>query len=399
MKDKLKEVLNKFSIPALLLIISCNANMNTNEKNKSLNEQKLQNISEVIKNSLQIESDFQKELDSNTNQNTPPILEIEKIEPEKQESSLKSESESLIPPELLKEENITKSEEEIAKIQEKLLLIGASLDEPAEGELDSNMQKFLNPATIEFKISSTSDEKATLNPIEKEINANYKEEIFDQKEENNTLKATEKNTPQNQFQNQNTHLGKDENFITKEYAEKVRKSLDEALNAIKSLEKSQDLLDFEIEIENLATANSSIANIINTENMEKIKNRLLKELEKSELIFEDTKDPLGTSSIKQIIDTANKWQEKENLSQINWDLGSRFHPNLKLYNESVAWEYKVLAEKFTKVKNEYKNTKEQLEQLKIQSQLTTNNISKIIDATIEFTNQVRNLILLVENNH
>lgn len=47
---------------APLLIISCNANMNTNDKNKALNEYKLQNISEVIKNSLQIESDFKKNL-------------------------------------------------------------------------------------------------------------------------------------------------------------------------------------------------------------------------------------------------------------------------------------------------------------------------------------------------
>lgn len=54
-----------------------------------------------------------------------------------------------------------------------------------------------------------------------------------------------------------------------------------------------------------------------------------------------------------------------------------------------------MAEKFTKVKNEYKNTKEQL---KVQSKLTANNLNKIIDATKEFANQVRNLILLVENN-
>ncbi len=123
---------------------------------------------------------------------------------------------------------------------------------------------------------------------------------------------------------------------------------------------------------------------------------MLEKLKKSELIFEETKDPLGTSTIKQVLDAANKWQEQENSSQINWDLGSKFHPNPKLYNKSVAQEYKVLAEKFTKVKNEYKNTKDQLE---VHSKLTTSNISKIIDATKEFTSQVRNLISLVENAH
>ncbi|WKC88615.2 hypothetical protein QIA20_00490 (plasmid) [Borreliella japonica] len=59
--------------------------------------------------------------------------------------------------------------------------------------------------------------------------------------------------------------------------------------------------------------------------------------------------------------------------------------------------YKVLAEKFRKVKNEYKTTKEQL---KVQSKLTTNHISKIIAATKEFANQVESLILLlVESNN
>nr|WP_301409896.1 hypothetical protein [Borreliella japonica]WKC88615.1 hypothetical protein QIA20_00490 [Borreliella japonica] len=78
-------------------------------------------------------------------------------------------------------------------------------------------------------------------------------------------------------------------------------------------------------------------------------------------------------------------------------MGSKFHPNPKLYNKSVAKVYKVLAEKFRKVKNEYKTTKEQL---KVQSKLTTNHISKIIAATKEFANQVESLILLlVESNN
>lgn len=401
MKGKLRKVLNKFSILALLLNISCNANMNTNDKNKALNEYNLKNISEVIKNSLQIESDFKKELEANTNQSTPPILEIEKIEPEKQEFSLKSESESLIPLEILEEANVIKSEEEIAKIQEKLLLIGAS-DEIIAQELDPNIKKSLNPTTIEFKILSNADEKTILDPTEEKINTNEKDKIFDQKKENSTLSGTEKTPIQNQFQKHGASLGKDGNFIIKEYAEQVRESLDKALNAIKSLEKSKDLLN--LDAENLLKdpknsknkTNSSISNNIDTKNIEKTKNKFLEELEKSELSFEDTKDPLGISTIKEVIDAANKWKEKENSSQINWNLGSKFHPNPKLYNESVAREYEVLAEKFTKVKNEYKNTKEQL---KVQPKLTANNLSKIIDATKEFANQVRNLILLVENNH
>lgn len=401
MKGKLIKVSNKFSILALLLIISCNANMNTNDKNKVLNEHNLKNISEVIKNSLQIESDFKKEPEANKNQSTPPILEIEKIEPGKQEFSLKSESESSIPLEILEGANEVKSEEEIAKIQEKLLLIGAS-DERIAQELDPNIQKSLNPNTIEFKILSTADEKTILDPTEEEINTNGKDKIFDQKKENSTLSETVKTPIQNQFQKHGASLGKDGNFITKEYAEQVRESLDKALNAIKSLEKSKDLLNLDAE-ENLLKdpgnsqnkTNSSILNNINAENIEKAKNIFLEELEKSELSFENTKDPLGISTIKEVIDAANKWKEKENSSQINWDLGSKFHPNPKLYNESVAREYKVLAEKFTKVKNEYKNTKEQL---KVQSKLTANNLNKIIDATKEFANQVRNLILLVENN-
>lgn len=401
MKGKLIKVSNKFSILALLLIISCNANMNTNDKNKVLNEHNLKNISEVIKNSLQIESDFKKEPEANKNQSTPPILEIEKIEPGKQEFSLKSESESSIPLEILERANEVKSEEEIAKIQEKLLLIGAS-DERIAQELDPNIQKSLNPNTIEFKILSTADEKTILDPTEEEINTNGKDKIFDQKKENNTLSETVKTPIQNQFQKHGASLGKDGNFITKEYAEQVRESLDKTLNAIKSLEKSKDLLNLDAE-ENLLKdpgnsqnkTNSSISNNINAENIEKAKNIFLKELEKSELSFENTKDPLGISTIKEVIDAANKWKEKENSSQINWDLGSKFHPNPKLYNESVAREYKVLAEKFTKVKNEYKNTKEQL---KVQPKLTANNLNKIIDATKEFANQVRNLILLVENN-
>ncbi|WNZ67228.1 hypothetical protein PT136_05125 (plasmid) [Borreliella garinii] len=401
MKGKLIKVSNKFSILALLLIISCNANMNTNDKNKVLNEHNLKNISEVIKNSLQIESDLKKEPEANKNQSTPPILEIEKIEPGKQEFSLKSESESSIPLEILEGANVVKSEEEIAKIQEKLLLIGAS-DERIAQELDPNIQKSLNPTTIEFKILSTADEKTILDPTEEEINTNGKDKIFDQKKENSTLSETTKTPIQNQFQKHGISLSKDGNFITKEYVEQVRESLDKALNAIKSLEKSKDLFNLDAE-ENLLKdlgnsqnkTNSSISNNINAENIEKTKNIFLEELEKSELSFENTKDPLGISTIKEVIDAANKWKEKENSSQINWDLGSKFHPNPKLYNESVAREYKVLAEKFTKVKNEYKNTKEQL---KVQSKLTANNLNKIIDATKEFANQVRNLILLVENN-
>lgn len=397
MKDKLIKILNKFLMLAPLLIISCNANMNTNDKNKALNEYKLQNISEVIKNSLQIESDFKKELEANINKSTPPILEIEKIELGKQEFLLKSESNSeiLIP---LEDTNIAKSEEEIAKIQEKLLLIGAP-DEIAEQELDPN-KKPLHLTTIEFKISSNAEEQEILNPIEEETNINIKDKIFDQKEENSTLNESTKTSTQIQFQKQSTYLSEDGNFITKEYAEQVRESLDKTLNAIKNLETSKDL-EIENEIENLSkeqssanTSNNTSANNINTENIEKTKNKLLEKLKKSELIFEETKDPLGTSTIKQVLDAANKWQEQENSSQINWDLGSKFHPNPKLYNKSVAQEYKVLAEKFTKVKNEYKNTKDQLE---VHSKLTTSNISKIIDATKEFTSQVRNLISLVEN--
>ncbi len=295
---------------------------------------------------------------------------------------------------------MVKSEEEIAKIQEKLLLIGAS-DERIAQELDPNIQKSLNPTTIEFKILSTADEKTILDPTEEEINTNGKDKIFDQKKENSTLSETTKTPIQNQFQKHGISLSKDGNFITKEYVEQVRESLDKALNAIKSLEKSKDLLNLDAEnlLKNLGNSqnktNSSISNNINAENIEKAKNIFLEELEKSELSFENTKDPLGTSTIKEVIDAANKWKAKENSSQINWDLGSKFHPNPKLYNESVAREYKVLAEKFTKVKNEYKNTKEQL---KVQSKLTANNLNKIIDATKEFANQVRNLILLVENN-
>lgn len=399
MKDKLIKILNKFLMLAPLLIISCNANMNTNDKNKALNEYKLQNISEVIKNSLQIESDFKKELEANINKSTPPILEIEKIELGKQEFPLKSESNSeiLIP---LEDTNIAKSEEEIAKIQEKLLLIGAP-DEIAEQELDPN-KKPLHLTTIEFKISSNAEEQEILNPIEEETNINIKDKIFDQKEENSTLNESTKTSTQIQFQKQSTYLSEDGNFITKEYAEQVRESLDKTLNAIKNLETSKDL-EIENEIENLSkeqssanTSNNTSANNINTENIEKTKNKLLEKLKKSELIFEETKDPLGTSTIKQVLDAANKWQEQENSSQINWDLGSKFHPNPKLYNKSVAQVYKVLAEKFTKVKNEYKNTKDQLE---VHSKLTTSNISKIIDATKEFTSQVRNLISLVENAH
>lgn len=75
---------------------------------------------------------------------------------------------------------MVKSEEEIAKIQEKLLLIGAS-DERIAQELDPNIQKSLNPTTIEFKILSTADEKTILDPTEEEINTNGKDKIFDQK--------------------------------------------------------------------------------------------------------------------------------------------------------------------------------------------------------------------------
>ncbi len=277
MKGKLIKVSNKFSILALLLIISCNANMNTNDKNKVLNEHNLKNISEVIKNSLQIESDLKKEPEANKNQSTPPILEIEKIEPGKQEFSLKSESESSIPLEILEGANVVKSEEEIAKIQEKLLLIGAS-DEIIAQELDPNIQKSLNPTTIEFKILSTADEKTIIDLTEEEINTNEKDKIFDQKKENSTLSETAKISIQNQFQKHGISLSKDGNFITKEYVEQVRESLDKALNAIKSLEKSKDLLNLDAE-ENLLKdlgnsqnkTNSSISNNINAENIEKTK--------------------------------------------------------------------------------------------------------------------------------
>ncbi|WP_210360246.1 hypothetical protein [Borreliella garinii] len=400
MKSKLRKISNKFLILAsLLLIISCNANMNANDKNKALNENKLTNISEIIKNNLQVELDFKKELETNVNKNTPPILEIEKIEPEKQEFLLKSESAggSLMPLETPEEINMAKSEEEIAKIQEKLLLIGAS-DEITEQELGPNMQKSLNPTTIEFKISRTPDGQTILNPIEKEKLTNTEDKIFDQKEENSTLNENTKT--QNQFQKQETYLSKDGNFITKEYAEQVRKSLDKALNAIKNLEKSKEF-EFEIEIENLSkdlenSANTADSLTTNNNNIEKTKTKLLEDLEQSELIFEDIKDPLGTSTIKHVIDAANNWKEKENSSQINWDFGSKFHPKPKLYNKPVAQVYKALAEKFTEVKNEYKNTKEQL---KVQSKLITVNIRKIIAASKEFATQIRNLILLVEDNN
>ncbi|WP_210753255.1 hypothetical protein [Borreliella valaisiana] len=400
MKSKLRKISNKFLILAsLLLIISCNANMNANDKNKALNENKLTNISEIIKNNLQVELDFKKELETNVNKNTPPILEIEKIEPEKQEFLLKSESAggSLMPLETPEEINMAKSEEEIAKIQEKLLLIGAS-DEITEQELGPNMQKSLNPTTIEFKISRTPDGQTILNPIEKEKLTNTEDKIFDQKEENSTLNENTKT--QNQFQKQETYLSKDGNFITKEYAEQVRKSLDKALNAIKNLEKSKEF-EFEIEIENLSkdlenSANTADSLTTNNNNIEKTKTKLLEDLEQSELIFEDIKDPLGTSTIKHVIDAANNWKEKENSSQINWDFGSKFHPKPKLYNKPVAQVYKALAEKFAEVKNEYKNTKEQL---KVQSKLITVNIRKIIAASKEFATQVRNLILLVEDNN
>nr|WP_301349856.1 hypothetical protein [Borreliella bissettiae]WKD00357.1 hypothetical protein QIA02_04760 [Borreliella bissettiae] len=391
LKGKLKNALKISIFAPLLLVISCNANMATNDKNKALNEYKLQNISEIIKNSLRLESDsgLKKDPESQINQETPPILEIEKIEPGKQEISLKPEfeNEGLVPPEGPEEIHIAKSEEEIAKIQEKLLLIGAS-DEITEQELSENMQKSLNPTTIEFKISKTTINEVILTPIEEEEINNEKDKIFDQKEENDTLENSTLSkgaTPptqnlQNQFQKHSTHLNSNGNLITKEYANQVRDSLDKALNAIKNLETSKEFKELE----------SSITNIETT------KNRLLEELKKSELVFEETKDPLGTSTIKRVIDAAKKWGEKENTSQIDWDLGFKFHPNPKLYNKLLAQEYKVLAEKFTKVKNEYQNTKEQL---KADSKLTTNSISKIIDATEEFANQVRNLILLAENNH
>ncbi|WKC88616.1 hypothetical protein QIA20_00495 (plasmid) [Borreliella japonica] len=292
MKDKLRKASN-LVFALLLLIISCNTSMDTNDKNKALNESKLKSISEVIKNSLQIESGFKKEVKTNTNQNTPPILEIEKIEPGKQEFSLKSESESLIPPpETLEEINAVKSEEEIAKIQEKLLLIGAS-DEIAEHELDPNMQKSLNPTTVEFKISSTTDEQTMLNIIEEEININNKDKIFDQKEENNTLKDTTKNPTQNQFQ-KHEYLSRNSNFISKEYAEQVRESLEKALNAIKNLEKSRIL-----ENENLPKDQKNLPNTTNssTENNENdidagnTKNKLLEELKKVSLFSKTLKIP------------------------------------------------------------------------------------------------------------
>ncbi|MCD2332421.1 hypothetical protein [Borreliella americana] len=378
MKSKLRKALKISIFATLLLVISCNPNMDTNDKNQALNEYKLKNISEAIKKSLQFESGskLKKENDANINQSTPPILEIEKIEPGTQEMSLKSEfdGESLMPLEKPEEENMAKSEEEIAKIQEKLLLIGAS-DETTDQKLGENMQKPLNPNTIEFKISTTTNE-TILTEIEKEEINNDQDKIFDQKKENDA---------------------------TKEYAQQVRDSLDKALNAIQALETSKafkELENLSKDQENsLNTAKESIEsniNNINTNNMEIIKNKLLEELNKSELIFEDTKDPLGTGTIKKVIDAAKKWQEKENLSQIDWDLSFKFHPNPKLYNKFKAQKYKILAEKFTKVKNEYKNTKEQL---KAESKLTTNNINKIINATKEFANQVINLILLAENNH
>lgn len=228
--------------------------------------------------------------------------------------SLKSEfgSESLMPLEEPEEANMAKSEEEIAKIQEKLLLIGAS-DEITDQELGENMQKFLNPTTVEFKISTTTNETILTTIEEEEIN-NNKDKIFDHKEENVTLgnnsleNATlNKNTiTLAQNQKYTTHLKNDDKFITKEYLKQVRDSLDKALNAIKNLETSKEFR----ELENLpkdqenspsAKKESTESNInnTNTENIEIIKNRLLEELNKSELIFEDTKDPLGTSTIKR----------------------------------------------------------------------------------------------------
>ncbi|WPM06411.1 hypothetical protein QIA41_04780 (plasmid) [Borreliella sinica] len=420
MKGKLRKALNKFSIFALLLIISCNANMNANDKHKALNESKLLNISEVIKNSLQIESDLKKESKTNTSQNTPPILEIEKIEPGKQGFLLKSESgnESLLPPEAQEEVNVVKSEEEIEKIQEKLLLIGAS-DEIMGQELGPNMQKSLYLTTVEFKISNAdstdSVQQVILNPIEETVitnvininddnNIRNKDKIFDQKkedEESSTLlNEYTKNSTQNQLQKHTALFDQDASLITKEYTKQAEKSLEKALNAIRSLEKSKllKIKNLETNQENPAESSESTEsnNTNDTKDAEKTKNKLLEELKKSELIFENTKDPLGTNTIKQVMDAAKKWQEKENSGQINWDLGSKFHPNPKLYNKSVAQKYKVLAEKFKKVQNEYEKTKEQL---KVQSKLTTKNISKIVDATKEFADQVRNLILLLEENN
>ncbi|WNY66375.1 hypothetical protein QIA45_04705 (plasmid) [Borreliella andersonii] len=389
MKGKLRKALKISVFATFLLAISCNANMDTNDKNKALNEYKLKNISEVINNSLQIESgsNLKKEPEANINQNTPPILEIEKIETEKQEIALKSEfeSESLMPSEGPEEENMAKSEEEIAKIQEKLLLIGAS--DEITGQESGENKKSLNPTTVEFKISTTTNETilTTIEEEEKEEINPDKDKIFDQKEENDNLENSNDNP-----------------IITKEYSKQVRDSLDKALSAIKNLETSKEFKGLEKtknqeNSPNKAKGSIESINNRNTQSIEITKNRLLEELNKSELIFEDTKDPLGTSTIKEVIDAATKWQKKENSSQIDWDLASlKFHSNSKLYNKFTTQEYKVLAEKFTKVKNEYKNTKEQL---KVESKLTTNNISKIIDATKEFANQVINLILLVENNH
>ncbi len=64
LNGKLRKALKIAIFTTLLLVISCNANMDTNDKNKALNEYKLKNISEVIKNSLQLESDpkFKKNL-------------------------------------------------------------------------------------------------------------------------------------------------------------------------------------------------------------------------------------------------------------------------------------------------------------------------------------------------
>lgn len=157
------------------------------------------------------------------------------------------------------------------------MLIGAS-DEIIAQELDPNIQKSLNPTTIEFKILSTADEKTIIDLTEEEINTNEKDKIFDQKKENSTLSETAKISIQNQFQKHGISLSKDGNFITKEYVEQVRESLDKALNAIKSLEKSKDLLNLDAE-ENLLKdlgnsqnkTNSSISNNINAENIEKQK--------------------------------------------------------------------------------------------------------------------------------
>ncbi|WNY67329.1 hypothetical protein [Borreliella lusitaniae] len=420
MKSKLEKVSNKLLIPALLLIISCNPNMDTNEQNKALNEQKLKNASEVVKNSLKIESDLVKEPEAGTNQNTAPILEVEKIESGIQEFLLKAgvENESLIQLEILEETNLAKTEEEIAKIQEKLLLIGAS-DEITKEELNQDVQS-LHPTTIEFKILSNTPESFEEQEIlkrEEEINAS-KNEIFEQREKNSSFSEIAKTPPpqnyfpkqnhfpkqtthtkQNHFPKQTTHSKQTGNFKTKEYTNKARESLDKALNAIKVLEKSEDfetknLLKDQVNYEN--KEKSLLANHSNLEEREKMKNKLLRELERVELIFEDIQDPLGTSTIKQVIDAARKWQKKENLNQINWDSGSDFHPNPTLYKKSLAREYEILAEKFSKVKNEYKNTKEQL---KLNFNLKDKNISKIVAATTEFANHLKNLILLVEKNH